>query len=746
MVEIRGCGGLRRIEVGPIRFDEPKEVVRLHLADHDELRCHLGLLPVYADGRLAGELNIRPGKLTEHGWQVLRLELNRLWTGLILDPGSSTSVAATGLDPVSIWRRIAPVVADLQQAPVTTLGATERWIRFERVRVPSELTKSVVLSAAKGRPGRGRSLGSVISEPERALVRDFLRRLGAAALQQPKGAPTAAAVNRFLTSGLFATPSRLTPTITHLARHEPRLRQVVAARQELLNAQSLLTEGPGELRLGIRSLDKLYEYWVFLTVLEQIREMVGEPLGAGMAVLKRDLAGRKIRLELPEGTEVRFPGGIRAAYSPTITASGRNSWLGLELAGYHRDSGLRSPSLITPDVIVSRESANGTIRLFVIDAKYRARHKVDPALNEVYLKYSRIRFAGRPVVAAVIAAHPHHDLDVRWPGQWSLPFVPGAEHAPRFLPASWVLRQPESETTLRNDEETESEGEDDDAHRIAEMLDRSFIIDSNSAHRSVEELRRLRGLRESEAHSVYDCIVWCRAQGTVSWRKIIERTIWKAATWDLEAADNQQNIPLTVLGQVFHAVRAELPSIEIRLQPLAEAVAQVLKATTPPQGMVLEERNGVVHLTRDFLSYAAGKVTTPAQLLSEHNGLTSVRRDTEPDLILCDQQWMATERRGEIIDLSALREHFAAHGCVSILLATADGRAASFQAAAVARGWLAFDDIDRTEMLERCRTILRYIAPRCVTVLSANQDMIDLASEYADEVTVEKSLLPFRRH
>jgi len=423
----------------------------LRLHDEPDLRCHVGLLPVELDGQPIGELEIEPGKLTEAAWDRLRADLQAVWTGLLYDDRAVAALRATFRtwppDPNELWKDIAPVVIDLESRPVETLAITERWVRQERARTARELRPSLVVAGARGRPGRARSLGPVVSEPERALVRDCLARLHALASRDPDAATTADSINRFLRSGTFSRPAAASPTVTHLARHEPRLRRIVDLRQRLLNPLGVITEGPGELRLGIKSLDRIYEYWVFLTVLQSLRQEFGEPLGPGFEQLCVRLPGERVRLVLPEGTTVEFPGGIRAAFTPTITQNGLGSWADLELAALPAVLGRPHRGKATPDTLVLKEFADGSTTAVVIDAKYRARARVDAALWEIHEKYARIRHNGIGIVSTVIAAHPNQGLHLQWAGQRAVPFVPAEPPPQRLWPADW--HEPTSDTDRR---------------------------------------------------------------------------------------------------------------------------------------------------------------------------------------------------------------------------------------------------------------------------------------------------------
>src|SRR5690606_28373004 len=113
-----------------------------------------------------------------------------------------------------------------------------------------------------------------------------------------------------------------TTRITFGMRSDRRYRQVLEVHRMLARPELGVTEGPGELRLGVRALTRLYEYWIFLQTLLAAEAAYGQPLGAGYAVLATPIAGGRRRLELTAGTTVRFPGGVHVAFEPRITARG----------------------------------------------------------------------------------------------------------------------------------------------------------------------------------------------------------------------------------------------------------------------------------------------------------------------------------------------------------------------------------------------------------------------------------------
>ena len=183
--------------------------------------------------------------------------------------------------------------------------------------------------------------------------------------------------------------------------------------------EAYATEGPGEARLGMKAIIRLYEYWVFLQVLDACRERYGAPLEPGFSILGRRSRSGTVRLGIPAGTTVVFPGDVHVAFEPRITSSGLG-WQGLENVP-HPDRAM-AQDLITPDVVVLRRGAEPA--LVVVDAKYVGRHWVDYESAKIHARYSRIRLRGEPVVRCVLAAHPHPGKDAVWAGYGSVPMIP----------------------------------------------------------------------------------------------------------------------------------------------------------------------------------------------------------------------------------------------------------------------------------------------------------------------------------
>ncbi|MYA81331.1 MAG: hypothetical protein F4155_09685 [Acidimicrobiales bacterium] len=205
-----------------------------------------------------------------------------------------------------------------------------------------------------------------------------------------------------------------------LALHDDRYRRVERVLRILNRPEAHATEGPGEARLGVRGMIRLYEYWVFLQVLIAARQRYGPPLDPGFAVIGRQTNHGTIRLALSEGTTVRFPGDVYVAFEPRIYSVG-GSWQGLENVP-HPNPQLAQRS-IAPDVVVLRRSAQPAAVIF--DAKYVGLRWVETRAAELHAKYSRVRLGGVPVVRNVLAAHPHEEIDNLWSGYGSVPMLPG---------------------------------------------------------------------------------------------------------------------------------------------------------------------------------------------------------------------------------------------------------------------------------------------------------------------------------
>ena len=424
-LEVRGLSPAEEVALGPVTFVADEHgCLRVRLLRDDALRGHLGLIEVRREaGLVAGEFEIVPDKVSESAFRCLRSALERRWAGLIFDPGGISRLRGALPSPVEIWHSIEGPVRDIAAAPRSVLARGEGVRRMESVRRPSELTVGVVRAAQSHRPGRSRVLTRDVDTPENALVAETLRRMTSYARRQPDGAEVATRASRMLREQPFASCSPLRGGI-EAARlrtlHDARYRRVDRALRVLDRPEAYATEGPGEARLGVKGMIRLYEFWVFLQVLDACRQRYGAPLEPGFSILGRRTTSGTTRLTIPVGATVRFPGDLYAAFEPRIVSSGRG-WQGLENVP-HPDPE-RAQNLITPDVVVLRRG--GSPGLVVFDAKYVGRRFVDRAAADLHARYSRIRLDGQPVVRFVLAAHPHHGKDELWAGYGSVSMIPG---------------------------------------------------------------------------------------------------------------------------------------------------------------------------------------------------------------------------------------------------------------------------------------------------------------------------------
>lgn len=447
---LRGLGSGETANLGlRVARADSSGCIELRLSRCEELRGHLGFVEIAREsGETAGEFEIVPDKMSEGAFQTLRSALEGMWAGLIFDPDGTSRLRGRMPSPAELWRAIERPVRDIAAEPRSILARGEGVRRLEAVRRPSELTASVIRASASlarsaggqdegpsdpaatssqvlrpQRPGRSIIMIREVDIPENALVSETLRRLAAYARRQPDGLEVATRANRALRHHPFASCRTLHGGV-EAARvrtlHDPRYRQVDEVLRVLNRPEAHATEGPGEARLGVKGISRLYEYWVFLQVLDACRKQYGLPIEPGFDILGRKTVAGTTRLEIPRGATVHFKGGVHVAFEPRITSSGRD-WQGLENVP-HPDSKM-AQTLITPDVVVLRLGPAPAAVVF--DAKYVGRHWVEFEAAKLHTRYSRIRWQGKPVVRHVLAAHPHSGIDYLWAGYGSVPMIPG---------------------------------------------------------------------------------------------------------------------------------------------------------------------------------------------------------------------------------------------------------------------------------------------------------------------------------
>jgi hypothetical protein len=183
------------------------------------------------------------------------------------------------------------------------------------------------------------------------------------------------------------------------------------------------TEGPGELRLGVPALTRLYEYWVFLQVLVAATQRYGLPEGDGFAQLATPVRGNRKRLEIERGTTVTFPGPVHIGFEPDINTRG-DGWMGIEYVP-HPDP-CRQQFGATPDVaVLDLSDGDQPPAMLIIDAKYVGRAFVEHDAARMHDKYARMRLGGIPLVRNVLVAHPHPNLGLQWAGYGHFSLTPG---------------------------------------------------------------------------------------------------------------------------------------------------------------------------------------------------------------------------------------------------------------------------------------------------------------------------------
>lgn len=422
LFELRGLIAGSTVVIGTERRESTDGTASIRLADIESLRGHLGLIEVVIDGRPAGEIDVRPDKLSEPAYRALRADLQRTWTGLVFDPEGISRLQASLPPPADLWARIEKPVRDIAAMPRERLVDQQIVRRANQARRARELTPSVVRAAARGGAGLARAPRTTVLSPETAMVADALHRLRGYAAGHPDGQEVATSIGMILRQSPFkeqGPPVAARPT-TWGMRADQRYRRVHAVYQVLMRPELEPTEGPGELRLGVQGMIRLFEYWVFLQVLIQCASRFGPPEPPGFAPLARPLPGGRARLDLPAGTTVTFPGNVHVAFEPSITARG-DGWMGLEYVP-HPDP-TKYQGRATPDVVVFADGDDPWA--LVVDAKYVGRSWVERASADIHAKYSRMRRLGIPVVRNVMAVHPHQGLQAHWAGYGHLGMSPG---------------------------------------------------------------------------------------------------------------------------------------------------------------------------------------------------------------------------------------------------------------------------------------------------------------------------------
>ena len=432
LFRLRGFAGGDTVSVGgvAVRIADDAGVVDLKLADEPDVRGHIGLVSIAVNGTLVGEVNVVPDKMSEAAYQKLRSDLEAVWTGLVLDPEGVSALSAGPPPAHDLWRRLEGTVRQILDQPHEVLVDETAYRKAERVRRKRELTPAVLRARQVGGAARVRTLTRSQDTPENQLVVDTLRRLRAHATRTGD-TRTAETVARTLARMPFTRSVSPRPISANRYLLDPRYRHVQGVRRLLLRPELQPVEGPGELRLSVQGLSRLYEYWVFLQVLLQARQRYGDPVEPGFDLLRVPTRHGGVRLEIGPGATVAFPGDVHVAFEPIIRLDPARSWMNLEYVPHPQPD--RYQSLATPDVVVFRGGRSPSA--LVIDAKYVGRAWIESAAAAVHAKYARMLRFGVPVVSQVVAVHPHATWPRRsWAGYGHVPMLPGEQVAPLPLP------------------------------------------------------------------------------------------------------------------------------------------------------------------------------------------------------------------------------------------------------------------------------------------------------------------------
>jgi hypothetical protein len=420
---LRGLAAGQTIRIGDAQFDADRTGgITLELHRTESLRGHVGLLPITdLDGADLGEVEVVPGKMSQAAFDVLRSELRAVWGDLVLHPFSPTRVSADLPPAQELIDRIERSLRAVLDEPREHLAVVATSRRLHQCRGARELTPSMVRRSMAGLQASVPTMARVGIEAEATLVADTLDRLGRLATRQGDldCARRATMLRRHPSLAVSGTRLRSVPWG---ARTDSRYRQIYAVWRVLNRPELEPVIGPGELRLGVRALPRLYEYWVFLKVLRWLEGELGPPLGTGYAALARPAGREGLYLDLPPGTEVCFAGEIRAVFEPGIDSSAR-SWASIEYVGHPIEA--RWQAMAMPDVMVLRD--DGEPAAVVFDAKYIARAIVERSAVEIHDKYARMRLGGSPIVTGVCVVHPYRDLAARWAGYGHLGADPSGE-------------------------------------------------------------------------------------------------------------------------------------------------------------------------------------------------------------------------------------------------------------------------------------------------------------------------------
>ena len=420
---ISNIGSTDEVWIGKIEYFPKNGLLEVSPNTDEGLKCSVGLVEL-SDGKSSVELDIQPSKMTVQAFTQLREDLHNLWLNICFGD-SEVKVALDYISLIHYWRRIRGDIQSFIDNPPRQLASS---VVYESVlKVRGVVFSGPSLVRLKNGQGTVQSFSArpFVCSEEFGLIKDTLV-IFKQILEKQLQKPVVDEVNSALvTESLHEIRSLLNTyplsefprkrQVTHLARSDPRFRSILKIRGEIISESLPVVEGPGDIRSGIKSLDLLYEYWVFLKVIHCAIEQYGTPI-TDIQSLARKSGERRYQLEIPPGSEVQFPGGVSVVFTPHINTDPRRSYAKLDLPGLTQRGG----TFVTPDVLVIGQNDDAV----VLDAKYRSRHQIELESFEIHRKYGHIRRSGRGVVRNVIVAHPHPNHSQQYAGLGFQTFIP----------------------------------------------------------------------------------------------------------------------------------------------------------------------------------------------------------------------------------------------------------------------------------------------------------------------------------
>ena len=247
--------------------------------------------------------------------------------------GSGRWMAIPGANPVRLAREQV-----WERRPIETLDTPEhRWLRAQLTEIRNRLARLATAERRRSRQGRADARGRATVDELRRMESRVTSLLEAEPVAVARGEPPAGFSSLVLQQG---------------AGYREAYRAILTLRL------GLRLEG-GPLRLSLKDIETLYEYWCYLAVLEILREELRAPLPA------RELIGvtaRGLRVDLERGRTK----SIKLAPGETGRGGPRSVTVSFN-PGYDTPTGVQRPDMT---VAIAVEGWRAPFEV-LLDAKYR---------------------------------------------------------------------------------------------------------------------------------------------------------------------------------------------------------------------------------------------------------------------------------------------------------------------------------------------------------------------------------------